>query len=118
MTTPLTDAEIEALELVDKGFAKFGNEDADNPHLITAGRDEDDAFLYPEFYADDPSGTAMITLRNSLRAMLDEIKASRAKIKRLTEACQRISDAPYGVALGDLEFLNAALAEPKEAPKP
>lgn len=29
----------------------------------------------------------------------------------LLEACKRISDASYGVALGDLEFLRAAIAK-------
>ena len=47
----------------------LGTEDSDNPHLITAGRDNEGAFIYPflgeELYADEPVGKLVLAMFGS-----------------------------------------------------
>ena len=49
----------------DAKVGMLGNEDHANPHLFTAGKDEDGSWIYPfmdSFYADSPEGIALLAL--------------------------------------------------------
>lgn len=61
----------------------------------------------------------MSNMSVSLEEIFAIVSAERERVRKeevepLLEACKRISAAPYGVALGDLEFLNKTIEQVEE----
>ena len=126
MTTPLTDAQLAELDRMECAatptpWSYNGEED----EIVETGFDAVSLFSTDQSSVVDID--LLIAARNSLRSLLDEIKASRAKIEDQQRRLEIVGDLVLKAAgklhtqgLGEfaVEAMRAALAESKEEPKP
>lgn len=85
----------ELRRMLDGAGPQWGTEDADNPSMVTAGKDEDGAFVYiADCWKPDEDAALIAALRNAAPELLD--LAADGLLWRRLKARQAIRAASFG----------------------